>query len=64
MRNATILYCDPVVVVDCLIIFFCLMFEVNIDAFPKKQVLDIVTNIPLKFISSNFAIVFITYGEF
>lgn len=50
--------------VDCILVFFSLVFEVYFDGFLKEFVLKIVISISLKYIGSNLVIVFITYRNF
>lgn len=57
--NTTLLYYNPGVAIDCIPVFFGPVIKVNLDDFPKKLALDVRTNIPLKCIGSESAIVFV-----
>lgn len=63
-KNTTLLYYNPGVAINYFLIFFCLIFKVNIDNFSKKQVFDVVISISLKYISSRAVIVFIIWYDF
>lgn len=63
-KNATLFYCDLNIADDCFLIFFGLLFEVNIDNFLKKKVLNVIINMLLKCIGSDITIIFIIYDDF
>ena len=63
-RNAMLFYCYPGASIDCLPVFFGLVFKVNLENFQKKRVFKVGTSILLKYIRSNFAIVFVRWYDF
>ncbi len=54
-----LLYCYLNIIINCFLIFFSLIFKVNLESLPKKQVFIVSISIFLKYINSNFIIIFI-----
>ena len=59
-----LLYYHLGAVINCLLILFGLVFEVNLYNFQKMWVFKIGTSIFLKYISSLVAIVFVIHEDF
>ena len=58
------LYYAPNFALDCILVFFNLVFKIYFNRFPKEFALKVVISISLKCIDSNLTIVVITYRDF
>ncbi len=63
-RNAMLFYCYPGAAIDCLPVCFGPVFKVDLEGFQKRRVLKVGTSILLKYISSDFAMVFVGWYDF
>lgn len=63
-KNIKFFYYTSDFVIDYILIFFSLVFEVYFNGFPKKFTFKIVISIYLKYINNNLVIVLIIYGDF
>lgn len=58
MENIILLYCHPSATIYYLLVFFGLVFKINIDSISKKLVFEVGASIILKCIISKSVIIF------